>query len=108
MVLIGFCSKQCCGGCCNILTSAFFFFVGAVAHLIAFVVWAGKVKLQFSDCTHSVPYSGVKSVCIQSGANFALGILFFLFPVAIIYFFIAKKIRFVEKNSDGMMLEEFN
>lgn len=108
MVAVGFCTQRCCGGCCTLFNSAFYFFIGAFAHFIAFVVWAGSVKLQISSCTHSVPYSGVKSVCIQSGASLALGILFFLFPVAVIYFLIARKLKNIEQSSDGRILERFN
>lgn len=98
IVIVGLCNKKYLRGLCNLFLSAFFFYLGTAAHLIAFIVWAGSVKFQFSDCSHSIPYNGIKSVCGQTGANLALGILFFLFPVAVIYYIVGKKIRISERE----------
>ena len=64
-----------------------------VLHFLALVIWADSVKLQSDDCTHDLPYSGVKSVCIEGGAAFAIWNLIYLFFVTIGYFVIACIIR---------------
>ena len=56
----------------NLFNTAILMFVVAGLHFFAFVIWAGVVKLTFSDCTHNFPYSGAKSVCGEGGAAFAL------------------------------------
>ena len=56
----------------NVFTTALIMFVVAGLHFLAFVIWAGAMKLQYTNCTHSFPYSGNKSVCGGGGSGFVL------------------------------------
>ena len=76
--------------------------------LLAFVIWAGAAKLQYSDCTHSFPYSGSKSVCGEGGSAFALWNLFYLCFVSVGYFLVACMITQGKKQRKMKIKAEAN
>lgn len=82
----------------NMFTTAFIMIAIFVLHFLAYTIWAGTVKLKFSDCTHNIQYSGTKSVCGDGGAAFGLFIIFYLLFITPAYFFIAFKLRQEERN----------
>ena len=84
----------------NVFTTAILMFVITGLHFLAFVIWAGAAKLQYSDCTHSFPYTGSKSVCGEGGSAFALWNLFYLCFVSVGYFLVACMIRREEAKED--------
>ena len=84
ILVFDMCKVRCCKGCFNVFTTAIIMVIVTVVHFSALVIWAASVKLQSDDCTHDLPYSGVKSVCIEGGAAFAIWNLIYLFFVTIV------------------------
>lgn len=82
----------------NMFTTAILMVVIFVLHFLAYTIWAGTVKLKFSDCTHYILYSGTESVCGDGGAAFGLFIIFYLLIITPAYLFIAFKLRQEERN----------
>ena len=76
-------------------------FVVNCLHFLAFVIWAGTVKLQFDNCTHDVPYTGTKSVCGMGGSVISLWNAFFLFFCSIGFCCVARKLRQEENNENN-------
>ena len=84
----------------NVYTTGILMIVVALIHLLTFIIWAGAVHLQFDNCTHHFPYSGVKTICGKGGAAFALWNVFYLIIVSVGYFFIARKIKIEEEKEN--------
>lgn len=96
-------------GCYNIFTSAILFVVAGLIHLTAFSIWAGNVKLQFSNCTHFIPYHGTKSVCGETGADYAFVIVFVFAAASIFYYALSREIKKIEKDKEvdiGLVVDE--
>lgn len=72
MIIISFCRSPRIRKIFNLYVTAFIMIAIFICHFLGFVIWAGIVKLKFSDCTHDFDYSGSKSVCAKEGAKFAL------------------------------------
>ena len=82
-------------------------FAIAGIHLLAFIIWAGAVKLRFDSCSHAYPFDGVKTVCGDGGAAFALWNVFFFVFTSVPYFIVVRKIREEEakegKNEENLV-----
>ena len=85
----------------NVYTTGFLLILVTFFHFLAFVIWAGTVKLQFDHCSHDLDYSDSKSVCGEGGASFAIFIFIWLFLLSPVYFFIARKIRIEELKEES-------
>ena len=89
ILVLDMCKVRCCKGCFNVFTTAIIMAIVTALHFTALSSWAGIVKLQTDDCTHDLPYSGVKSVCIEGGAAFAIWNVIYLNLVTFGYIRIA-------------------
>ena len=85
----------------NVYTTGFLMIVVTFFHFLAFVIWAGTVKLKFDHCSHQIDYSDTKSVCGEGGASFAIFIFIWLFLSTPVYLFLARKVRMEELNEES-------
>jgi hypothetical protein len=67
-------------------------------HFLAFVVWAGVVKLKYSDCDfYYNTDTSDKNVCGEKGSSLALGGFFYMLFYSVFYYFVVRKIYKGEK-----------
>jgi hypothetical protein len=70
-------------------------------HFLAFVIWAGVVKLKYNDCDLNTGDTDAQSVCGEGGSALAIWTIFYLIFFSIFYFVVCKKIIIEEKTERG-------
>lgn len=66
--------------------------IATILQFVGFIAYAIMVKLQINDCTHSFPYSGVKSVCAEFSSLYFIAQVIFSMCLLGLYWFIYLKL----------------
>lgn len=82
--------------------SSILLFIVCVLHFLAFVIWAGVVKLSFTKCTYDYPIHERHSVCGYGGAAFALWNVFFFVIFSVYYYMLVRKITMEEMEHESI------
>lgn len=48
----------------SLLIKSIIFSIGSACYILSFILWFETLKTSFGSCTHDVPYSGKKTICI--------------------------------------------
>lgn len=91
--------------------SAIVFTACAIVQIVGFLYWVGYENLQFSECSHSYPYSGTKSICGEIGFMLGLALAISLpFLTALYWFLTIKKAKYYKSKhlsiAPGLPLNE--
>lgn len=78
---------------CSVLISIGMVTLETFLQIIGFILWAAKIKLQFSECSHNVPYSGSKNICGSISAVLSISFTIYFPLLTYGYWVIALKAR---------------
>jgi hypothetical protein len=95
---------QCITSRLSLMISSYVLIVISCVHLLAFIIWAGSVKLRYDNCTFELPFNIRHAVCGRGGSALAIWTIFFLFSFSGFHFLMCRKIMeqdAKEKNTES-------